>query len=147
MAATSQNCDMLPWRFEVYVAPSGRSDVQDDLDRLDEYGLAYFQRQVTYLAGTANRTEWDEPHAKKLKLYTDLYEIRFKAGHKATRALGFFGPSPGVFTITLIATHKADVYTPRDALKTADKRRTDVCTCRATTASLSFDGEDFPPLP
>lgn len=147
MIHVSQNCDILPWRFRVYVSPSGRAEVQADLDRLDDYGLTYFQRQVVYLAGTANRGEWDEPHAKKLKQYTDLYEIRFKEGNKATRALGFFGPTPGVFTITLIATHKSHVYSPRDAIRTADQRREAICSGTATTAPLRFDGEDFPPLP
>lgn len=131
----------------VYVSPSGRHEVQNDLDRMDDFGQAYFQRQVVYLAGTAGRKDWSEPHALKLSGYVDLYEIRFKHANKATRALGFFGPEPGVFTITLVATHKQNVYTPRDALRTADSRRKDICSGTASAVPLQFDGEDFPPVP
>ena len=147
VAQTSQTCDILPWRFMVYVSPSGRHEVQNDLDRMDDFGQAYFQRQVVYLAGTAGRKDWSEPHALKLSGYVDLYEIRFKHANKATRALGFFGPEPGVFTITLVATHKQNVYTPRDALRTADSRRKDICSGTASAVPLQFDGEDFPPVP
>lgn len=114
---------------------------------MDDYGQAYFQRQVVYLAGTAHRKDWDEPHALKLSGYVELYEIRFTNSHKATRALGFFGPEPGVFTITLVATHKQNVYTPRDALSTADRRRKAICEGNASAVPLQLDGEDFPPLP
>ena len=144
---TSQTCDILPWRFKTYVSPSSRHDVQNDLDRMDDYGQAYFQRQVVYLASTARREDWSEPHALTLSGYVDLYEIRFKHPHKATRALGFFGPEPGVFTITLVATHKQNVYTPRDALATASNRRKAICDGIAAAVPLQCDGEDFPPLP
>lgn len=142
----SQTCDILPWRFKTYVSPSGRYDVQNDLDRMGDYGQAYFQRQVVYLAGTARREDWKEPHALKLSGFIDLYEIRFKHADKATRALGFFGPEPGVFTITLVATHKQNVYTPRDALATASSRRKVICDGSASAVPLQCDGEDFPPI-
>lgn len=147
VAQASQTCDILPWRFKAYVSPNGRPDVQNYLDRMDDYGQAHFQRQVVYLAGTAHRRDWSEPHALKLSGYVDLYEIRFKHADKATRALGFFGPEPGVFTITLVATHKQNDYTPRDALRTADSRRKAICEGHAGAVPLQFDGEDFPPLP
>lgn len=136
---------MLPWKFSVYVSESGRS-VQADIDRLSDYGLEYFKRQVTYLA-SAPRLHWDEPHALKISGHRELYEIRFKDQHNATRALGFFGPTPGTFTITVLATHKGHVYTPRDAFDTAGKRRLAVCAGRAASAPLQVDGEDFPPIP
>lgn len=129
------------------MGPGGRNDVQRTIDGLSTYGAQLFQRQVVYLAGTANRSDWSEPQAKKLKGFVEMYEVRFKDRDVQTRALGFFGPAPGVFTITLICTHKANVYTPPSALDTADRRRRQICSGHATTVALQVDGEEFPPLP
>lgn len=146
-AQPSQNCDILPWSFAVFASQAGRSDVQEALDSLTEYGKAFFERQVVYLAGTANRSDWREPQAKRLRGYTELYEIRFLDGNKATRALGFFGPVPRLFTITVVATHKQNVYSPREAFDIADRRRKAICAGDAAYSTLLVDGEEFPPVP
>lgn len=145
--ATSHHCDILPWRFATFVRADGKQEVQDDIDALSPYGLASFQWDVSYLAGCAHRHEWREPHAKQLRGPVELYEIRFKDKHRAARALGFFGPEPGLFTITLICHHKDRVYTPRDAIEIADKRRRQLIGGEAGHRALQVDGEDFPPPP
>lgn len=136
---------MLRWRFSAYETPSGRPEVQDDVDRFDDAGVANFETKVRYLAGTTSPGDWTEPQAKKLKGASGLYEIRFKANRCATRAIGFFGPNDDEFTILIIATHKQDVYKPHNAFETAISRRAQVLRKEAGTSPLKIDGEVFPP--
>ena len=135
---------MLLWRFETYVSPSGRQDVQDTIDRYGEYDLASFSRAVAHLA-VSTKDQWNEPQAKKLKNEDPLFEIRYKADRCATRALGYFGKSGQSFVIVLICTHKQNVYKPHDAFKTARSRAQQVDGGTAKTIPLQVDGEDFPP--
>jgi hypothetical protein len=137
------NFDMLLWNFRAYVSASGRTDIQNTIDRYDEYARAAFQRAVAHLAVTP-KNEWQEPQAKKLKGKEPLFEIRFKANRCATRALGFFDDSNGIFTITLICTHKQNVYKPNDALTTAQNRAKQVGDGIASAVPLKINGEDFP---
>ena len=134
---------MLRWRFLTYVAPSGRNDTQNEVNRYHDYAREAFQRAVAHLA-VANIDKWDEPHAKKLKGRNKLYEVRYPADNCATRAVGFFGPGPNQFTITLICTHKQNVYKPHDAIATAGRRAEQIQAGSATVAALQIDGEDFP---
>ena len=135
---------MLEWRFNTYVNLSGRRDVQTDIDRLDDRGLANFAAQVKYLA-IADICDWHEPKAKKLVGPDGLYEIRFKAHNNATRAIGFFGPGPQEFTILIICNHKGNVYKPAHAIETAASRRKQIHAEVAGFAPLTIDGEDYPP--
>jgi hypothetical protein len=135
---------MLLWRFETFVSPSGRTDVQDSINRYRDYAREAFSRQVAHLA-VSPLDQWHEPYAKKLKNENPLYEIRYKADNKATRALGYFRKSSHWFTILLIASHKGNVYTPPDAFKSAHFRARQVEDGSAKTVPLQIDGEDFPP--
>ena len=137
---------MLPWRFNTFVGSSGRHDVQADIDRLDETGLAHLRAQVKYLSATASLKDWSEPQAKKLKGYEGLYEVRFKAHRTAKRAVGFFGPGAGEFTILILCNHKDNVYKPVNAFDTAATRRKQCATEAGRCAPLQIDGEEFPPL-
>lgn len=132
------------WRFRTYVASGGRNDVQDAVDRLGGLDAARFSRAVAHLS-VAPKVQWDEPHAKKLQGYGAQYEVRFKANNCSTRALGYFGPGEGEFTITLICTHKGNVYKPHNAFKTAGTRWQQIRNGTASVAPLQVDGEDFPP--
>lgn len=135
---------MLLWKFTCYVSPSGRNEVQKTVDRYDDASSMAFQRAVSHLA-VSPIVEWHEPAAKKLRLgVTSLYEVRYKANRAATRAIGFFGPQRHQFTITIICTHKQDVYNPPGALETAQYRAQQVCDGQANTVALQIDGEDFP---
>lgn len=132
---------MLRWQFRVYVAPGGRSDVQRDIDRHDDYGRMHLRRQVAHLRITA-KLDWKKPHALKLKGFQELYEIRYQDHRQQTRAIGFFGPREAEFTITLICTHKGNVYKPHDALQTAADRAKAILAGQAETVALLIDGED-----
>lgn len=137
---------MLSWRFNTFVSASGRHDVQADIDRLDETGLAHLRAQVKYLSGTSLMKDWSVPQAKKLKGYEDLYEIRFKAHRNAMRAVGFFDPDAGEFTILILCNHKDNVYKPASALDTAAARRKLFTQQAGRCAPLQIDGEEFPSL-
>ncbi len=134
------------WRFSTYVKESGKASVQKSIDGFDDYGQAQFAARVKYLAATSAPNDWSEPQALKLSGVTDLYEIRFKNARKQTRAIGFFGPDSDEFTITVVATHKCNVYTPVDAIQTAGKRRDEIVADPLRRSSLKIDGEDFPPI-
>jgi len=135
---------MLRWRFEIFVSSVGRVDVQDTIDRYDDYAREAFSRAVMHLA-VSPKEQWHEPQAKKLKNEHPLYEIRYKANRCATRAIGYFAEGKAVFVITNICTHKQNIYQPADAFKTAHTRRKQIQTDIASTISLKIDGEDFPP--
>lgn len=133
------------WRFRTYVSSTGRTEVQDTINRYDDFSREAFSRAVAHLAAAALE-RWDMPHARKLHgKHLRLYEIRFKANRCATRALGYFGPGPDEFTITKICTHKQNVYSPHDAIETAASRAEQVSSGSAASAALQIDGEDFPP--
>lgn len=135
---------MLLWRFETYVSANGRQDVQDSINRYGDYAREAFSRQVAHLA-VSTLDQWHEPYAKKLKNENPLYEIRYKADNRATRALGYFRKNRRCFTILLIASHKGNVYTPPNAFKSAHIRARHIEDGSATTTPLQIDGEDFPP--
>lgn len=135
---------MLRWKFLTFVSPSGRQDVQSALDRYGDDDREAFSRAVAHLA-VQTHDKWHEPHAKKLKGQQQLYEVRYRAHGCQTRALGYFGPQPGQFTITLLCTHKQNVYKPHDAFAIAGRRAQQIEAGTAAVAALQIDGEDFPP--
>ncbi|MFC5607779.1 type II toxin-antitoxin system RelE/ParE family toxin [Variovorax soli] len=128
------------WRFATYVTAHGRNDVQDTIDRYNDDDATTFERAVKHLA-VSTKDKWDEPHAKKLKGDTDLYEIRYRANRCATRAIGFFDDQ--TFIITLICTHKQNVYKPPNWLKTARQRAKSLQEGVGATSPLQIFGEDI----
>lgn len=134
----------MAWKFRTYVAPTGRTDVQNSIDKAKGAITEHLKAAVRYLANTP-KIDWHEPSAKKLQGVKEIYEIRFKAENKQYRPLGFFGPRPNDFTIIVWATKKQNIYDPPAAIETAVKRRQEVIDGSAANASLKIDGEEFPP--
>ena len=134
----------MDWKFTVYVSSTGRSDVQDEVNRLNVEALERFAAAVRYLAITP-KSEWNEPKAKKLTGYKELYEIRFIANNVQLRPIGYFGPEAYQFTILIWATHKQNVYKPSDAFGSSIRRKKAIHEKTAWIATLQIDGEDFPP--
>ncbi|WP_292938322.1 type II toxin-antitoxin system RelE/ParE family toxin [Noviherbaspirillum sp.] len=139
-----QKCDNMAWIFRTYVSQTGRTEVQDKVDELDEVVLEHLLGRIRYLANT-EKIDWHEPQAKKLTGAKDVYEIRFKADGIQYRPLGYFGPGPNDFTILVWAYKKQNVYTPAEAIKTAGTRKRHIENGNATCANFKIDGEDFPP--
>jgi phage-related protein len=127
------------WIFKTYCSPTGRNDVQVDIDGVDEEVREHFLTRLRYLANTP-QIDWHEPQAKKLKGVENVYEIRFKAGNLQYRPLGYFGPREGEFTILVWAYKKQSVYTPAEAINTAGKRRKLLDKGEATCVALKVNG-------
>lgn len=141
----SQNCDMLPWRFRVHVRSDGVSDVQDDIDRLDDRTAERFKAIVRHLADEP-RDQWHRPQAAKLSHYVDLYELRFNKGNTPCRPTGYFELNESAFVITLFVTKNRNGYHPQGAFDIANSRRTDIRTGKAGASPLQVHGENFPPV-
>lgn len=137
------NFDMVQWNFSVYISPTGRNDVHKTIDDHDDYGKEAFKRYVEHLAVTP-KNQWQEPYVKKLKNEDPIYEIRYKADNRATRALGYFAEDGCTFVIVLICYHKGRVYEPPGAFKSAHDRIKQIQKGTASTVPLQVDGEDVP---
>lgn len=134
---------MVQWNFRTYESPTGRNDVHKTIDNHDIYGKEFFKRYVEHLAVTP-KNQWQEPHVKKLKNEDPIYEIRYKADNRATRALGYFAEDGCTFVIVLICYHKGRVYEPPGAFESAHERIKQIQKGIASTVPLQVDGEDFP---
>jgi len=132
--------------FRTYLSSTGANQVQKAINQLSSAAREAMKSEFRHLA-VSPRAEWRRPRAAQLKGYENLVEIIFKADKVQWRAVGFHGPSALQFTITALCTHKANVYAPQDALDTAARRKREVQSGQASTASLQVDGEDYPPLP
>jgi len=84
---------------------------------------AEFDNLVIDLAATP-RASWSMPDFKPLG--DGIFELRFKAGGKQYRPLGYDGPGAHQFTILIGAYKKMKKWTPQDARKTATKRRKEI---------------------
>lgn len=135
----------MPWAYRTYVSPTGRPVVQQDIDRLTMEASVRFAAELRWLHEVPIQ-DWHEPHAKKLKGYKALYEIRFTANKKAMRPVGFFGPDHGQFSIVVWAFKKQNIYEPSDAFDTAERRVKEIRDGKATTAPLTVDGENVPEI-
>lgn len=142
---------MMLWKFEVFVSPNDRCDTQATIDRYNPKDSMAFEREVAHLAVTP-RIGWQDPAVKDVtpngKKYKSanfkLYEIRYKAGQRAERALGYFPEGKGTFVILLICNHKQNVYAPANAFDIAFDRCQAHKEGQATSRTLQIDGEDFP---
>ncbi|WP_313035661.1 type II toxin-antitoxin system RelE/ParE family toxin [Massilia alkalitolerans] len=135
----------MQWKFKTYVSPTGRAEVQDEIDALEVEVSIGFQVRIRYLA-TTPKNDWKKPHARKLQGVKDVYEIRFKANGVEFRPLGYFGPNEGEFTILIWAYKKQDIYDPANAIKSADKRRKQIVEGKGECTDLQIDGVNFPPI-
>lgn len=141
---------MMLWKFNVYVTENGRCDTQETIDGYNTRESMAFEREVRHLAVTP-RKEWQEPAVKDVtpsgKKYKSagfkLYEIRYKAGQRAERALGYFFDD-STFVILLICYHKQKIYEPPDAFEIAYTRYKALKEGRASSRALKVHGENFP---
>jgi hypothetical protein len=136
---------MLIWRFKTVQLSSGRNDVQSEIDEYDDYAREAFSRALAHLSVTP-KGEWQSPQAKKLVGQDPIYEIRYKANNRQTRALGFFQDVENGFIIALICYHKDRVYKPAGAFKSAHQRIARVAQGSAYAVPLKIFGEDFPSI-
>lgn len=70
------------------------------------------------------RDQWDRPDYSPLD--AELSEIRFKANNLQHRVFGFFLMEVNQYVMLIGAKKKGKIYNPKDAIKTAHKRRQQV---------------------
>src|SRR5260370_40295690 len=91
------------WIFCTYVSARGEQEVPTWYGQQPAKTQAAFDQRIRTLQ-QMKILEWTEPYAKRLKgECAGLVEIRFQADRVQHRPLGWFGPSPGEFTILLCA--------------------------------------------
>lgn len=114
------------WTFRSYVSPGGRDQIAKWYFGQSAAAQAAFDTVKEYLE-QRERDHWLRPEFDKLSgRYKDLGELRFEVANVQYRPLGCFGPARAEFTILVGATKKGRIYSPRDALETALKRRKEV---------------------
>lgn len=86
--------------------------VDDDVRGIHDVRIDYLEPRPA--------AQWREPYTKRLN--HGIVEIRI-TGPVQHRLLGFFGTTRAQFTIVLSCTHKMNVYSPKDAKRTAAKRK------------------------
>lgn len=134
------------WTIRCYKSESDRNQIKEWYDEQSAAVQAAFDSALSYLENQ-ERTAWVRPKCSALKgdACKGLFEIRFKADKKQIRPLGYFGPSENEFTILFCAIEKGDQFVPKDACKTASKRRASVeldkskFSCRCFCTGAGFD--------
>ena len=78
-----------------------------------------------FMAIVRVKLKWELPEYRaKLTGYKGLGELRWVSCNKQHRLIGFF--MGGIWYAVMGCTHKQQIYSPADALKTADKRKKDI---------------------
>jgi hypothetical protein len=70
------------------------------------------------------KTDWTKKQFRKLKKADGIAEIKWEAGNKQWRALGF--EKDGYFLMLIGCTHKGDVYVPASCIQTAMRLKKEV---------------------
>ena len=134
------------WSIRCYLSGDRRNQIKGWYDLQSASVQAHFDSAMSYLVSQP-RTAWVRPKATRLSGNNnrELYEIRFKAGNKQIRPLGYFGPHQGEFTILFCALEKGNEFVPKDACEQAEKRRKKVDknkddkSCRCFCTGSGFD--------
>ncbi len=118
------------WKFADYLSPSGENPLSDWKQRI----LSVQQRaDIDALLGILRKTRIWSPAVfrPRMRGYDELSEIRLKSDGIQIRLVGCF--KPGFRYILLIGcTHKQQIYDPKDALKTAERRKRQIDRGEAT---------------
>ncbi len=117
-----------------YCSPAGNNKIVDWHADLSAQERADAD---TFIAIMRNKLEWAMPdYRRRLQGYKRLGELRWMSCKKQHRLIGFF--MGGVWYALLGCTHKQQIYNPADALKIADKRRSDVENGNVNTVTYDF---------
>lgn len=115
------------WSFKVFISLNGRDTFHEWITSLDADSEEKVRATIKLLSVSK---VWGRPHFAKLHGWDNLYEIIIKGKDKQYRPLGCYGPGPQIFTLLIGASKKSKIWTPSNAIKTADKRRKLVFTNR-----------------
>jgi hypothetical protein len=135
---------MSEWRTPIrcYISPAGNNKILDWYEALSTPEKTDADEFLKDMRKTSN---WQMPNyrrklsnvkgADKTKV-RGLGELRWTSEKKEHRLLGFFGN--GIWYAVLGCTHKQNIYSPRDALVTAAKRKEEIETGKAETVEYDL---------
>jgi hypothetical protein len=104
-------------RFLDYLMPSRNNAIADWYCRQSVDCRVAFDDLLDILSKKAN---WSEPEFKRLQ--AGLGEIRWKVDDVQHRVIGCAWKNPHGYLLLIGCTHKQRVYSPPDAIETADRR-------------------------
>jgi hypothetical protein len=107
------------WKLNVYINDAGVDEIDRWLISLPPDAEA---RIRTFLIHLMTQKYFREPDVKKLKGLNKIYEIRILYRNIQYRSLGCYGPLRNEFTLLIGATKKQQVWSPSNAIKSAEKR-------------------------
>jgi hypothetical protein len=109
-----------------YIDDSGQNCIATWLDSIGVKPKAKINI-ILYNLGETPQGEWHKfKAAKKLKGLNDLWEIIAFVDKVQWRAIGFFGPGEGAFTLLVGAFEKGNKLQPASTLTTAQTRKVNV---------------------
>ena len=110
---------MSEWRTPIhcYVSPAGNNKIRDWYDDLATSEKTFVDE---FLKNMRKSKDWSLPdYRPKLVGYKKLGELRWTMNNTQHRLIGFF--ADGVWYALVGCTHKQKIYSPAEALETADK--------------------------
>ncbi|MBI4777191.1 MAG: type II toxin-antitoxin system RelE/ParE family toxin [Deltaproteobacteria bacterium] len=108
------------WKFKVFLSNRELDTFEEWLTDQDKEARVRIRNTIAYLANI-ERHQWGRPYFAPIG--KSIYEIRVQSGKKQYRIFGCFGFGPQTFTLLIGTGKKGKTYTPKDAIKTAQKRR------------------------
>ena len=113
------------WTFFEFLTTGNRGVFSEWYEGLAMEAQQDFDDLLRYLAVTP-RHLWIRPQSAPVSGYRGLWKLRFKANGIQYRPIGFFGPSPGQFTLLFPAEERNRKWVPKDAPDQAVRRRVTV---------------------
>lgn len=119
---------MATWAIVCFHNERGRDLFCQEYEAKTAAARAKFRATINALRDQPTREGWcrengfDLLSGKKYRRYHGLGKLRFKTADAAHRPLGFFGPSPGMFTLLVWATERDGAFHPPEVLETALRR-------------------------
>lgn len=108
------------WSFKVFVGLDGRDTFEEWVTSLNADAQERIKAMIRRLSVTKI---WGRPFFDIIHGHKGIHEIRVKAKNIQYRPLDCFGPDPQTFTLLIGASKKERVWSPKNAIKTAGKRR------------------------
>lgn len=113
---------MQKWTFRAFVKPNGDDAFEDWISGLDNVDAEERIRALIKRLSNSDITSWVRPHFDILHGHKHIHEIIVKTKNRQYRPLGCFGPGPQVFTLLVGASKKEKIWSPPNAIETAEKR-------------------------
>jgi hypothetical protein len=126
---------MNEWRTPIrcYVSPAGKNKI---LEWYQELSIQERADADEFLKSMRKIRDWRMPNYRPLRGKEGLGELRWKSENKQQRLLGFF--MNGSWNAVVGCTHKQQVYTPKDCLRTAETCKKHIEQGRVTTVEYEF---------